>query len=175
MTNYQCFAIFSSAANLTPEERGEICEERVFYDASDKISLSLEYGYGENQQPDKQSEYGSDTDRPNSVAGTRSESRNGLKKNEKNSTTASDPNKPTKSNDDEKSNNALDVGRRYLLCPAGISVHHLKKFIATKFSLSKRHKVRMIDSLSDRNGRYNRDYQIHRCYVLIPTRSTSCT
>ncbi|XP_076349552.1 polycomb complex protein BMI-1-like isoform X2 [Tachypleus tridentatus] len=83
------------AAHVTcQEDRGDLTEQRVIYSPDDIISLSLEYGYGNNQLP-------------------------------------------TTFHSDDKT----DSRRRFLQCPAAVTVLHLKKFIIMKYNLNQTYLV----------------------------------
>lgn len=118
---------YSSQPEAVPasaEDSGQLVDHHMFYMANDKISLSLEYGYGDNQVPE-----------------------NGL---------PATPSTPA-----ECSGSESDTMKRYLLCPAGLSVLHLKKFIARKYGLPTTFKVS-----SFRRRSYGIDMQI-RCHKVI--------
>jgi polycomb group RING finger protein 4 len=104
------YAKHSEAAPTTAEDRGEVPEHRMFYMPYDKISLSLEYGYGDNQIPE-----------------------NGYR--------------TTPANQQTEKTSETETMRRYLLCPAGLSILHLKKFIATKYGLPNTYKVLNLNSV----------------------------
>ncbi|XP_054168674.1 probable serine/threonine-protein kinase nek3 [Oppia nitens] len=94
------------------EDRGEVIDHRMFYMANDKISLSLEYGYGDNQMPDN--------------------------------TYNTSPTEETPTDNKLLSideNDTMDTMKRYLLCPAGLSILHLKKFIFRKYGLPESYRV----------------------------------
>ena len=106
-------------SRLSQEERGEIPDNKVFYTVNDKISLSLEYGLGENQMPICE------------LASTSSgSSRSSIQ--------------PTPSTSAENSNSSgsfrsieqeATASRRYLLAPAGFSIRLLKKYVLCKWDL----------------------------------------
>ena len=99
------YASHPDAVPSSPEDSGQLVDHHMFYMANDKISLSLEYGYGDNQVPE------------NGLHGAPS---------------------PLSAEGSES-----DTMKRYLLCPAGLSVLHLKKFIARKYGLPTTYKVRL--------------------------------
>ncbi|CAG2179665.1 unnamed protein product, partial [Oppiella nova] len=98
------YAKHTDEAPVSAEDRGEVVDQRMFYMANDKISLSLEYGYGDNQMPD-----------------------NGLL--------------PTSVDTTDSSVESAESMKRYLLCPAGLSILHLKKFIVRKYGLPTTYRV----------------------------------
>ncbi|CAG2103721.1 unnamed protein product [Medioppia subpectinata] len=113
----------TEAVPVSAEDRGEVVDHRMFYMANDKISLSLEYGYGENQTPE-----------------------NGYKASAGNTSSAE------KHSLSESLGVEAESMKRYLLCPAGLSVLHLKKFIVKKYGLPTTYRVDVMyleDILSD--------------------------
>lgn len=92
----------------TPEQRGEDVSGRLIFNPEDVVSLSLEY-----LLPGKD---------PLTILNT-----NDIDINSNNAN----------STDDDNSNNCNGniASRRYLQCPAQVTVAHLKKFIAMKYSV----------------------------------------
>ncbi|KYM76894.1 Polycomb group protein Psc [Atta colombica] len=100
----------SEHANLaTPEQRGEDVSGRLIFNPEDVVSLSLEY-----------LPYGAD---PLTILSTNDMDTNHL--NNSNN---------TNNNNSNYSDNVVN-NRRYLQCPALVTVAHLKKFIAMKYSV----------------------------------------
>lgn len=104
---------------LSQEERGEIPENRVYYTVDDKISLSLEYGLGENQMPtcELASTSSNDTSSRNSHLMPSSSTEN------------------SNSNSFKSIEQEAAASRRYLLAPAGFSIKLLKKYVLCKWDL----------------------------------------
>lgn len=100
---------------LSQEERGEISENRVYYTVKDQISLSLEYGFGENQMATCDLVGSSnDSSKTSQLAHSSTENSNGSFKSIEQEAAAS---------------------RRYLLAPAGFSIKLLKKYVLCKWDL----------------------------------------
>ncbi|KYN04016.1 PREDICTED: putative uncharacterized protein DDB_G0277255 [Cyphomyrmex costatus] len=100
----------SEHANLaTPEQRGEDVSGRLIFNPEDVVSLSLEY-----LPP------GAD---PLTILST-----NEIDTNQSNNVTSTN-------NNDSDYNDNIANNRRYLQCPALVTVAHLKKFIAMKYSV----------------------------------------
>jgi len=102
--------IFKQLANLaTPEQRGEDVSGRLIFNPEDVVSLSLEY-----------LPHGAD---PLTILSTNDMDTNHL--NNSNNT----------NNNNSNYNDNVVNNRRYLQCPALVTVAHLKKFIAMKYSV----------------------------------------
>lgn len=97
------------ANSTTPEQRGEDVSGRLIFNPEDVVSLSLEY-----LSP------GVD---PLTILST-----NDMDTNNSNSTNST-------SDNDSNYNGNVTNNRRYLQCPALVTVAHLKKFIAMKYSV----------------------------------------
>ena len=124
------------------KERTEFTlDHSVYYQPQDKISLSLEYGFGDNQIPDNEPHSDSNftstcNSNLNSTCNSNSASTNNHSNNQVN----------------EKLQSESDTKKRYLLCPAGLSIYHLKKFISTKYALPSTFQVDIMyfkDNLND--------------------------
>ncbi|XP_039309231.1 probable serine/threonine-protein kinase ndrD isoform X2 [Solenopsis invicta] len=95
--------------SATPEQRGEDVSGRLIFNPEDVVSLSLEY-----LPP------GAD---PLTILSTNDIDTNNLS------------NTNTVNNNNSNYNNNIANSRRYLQCPALVTVAHLKKFIAMKYSV----------------------------------------
>lgn len=98
-------------ANLaTPEQRGEDVSGRLIFNPEDVVSLSLEYLPPEADPLDILSTNDTDTNNSNNV-------HNGS------------------NNSGSNHNGNIGNSRRYLQCPALVTIAHLKKFISMKYSV----------------------------------------
>lgn len=88
---------------ISPEDRGEVAEQRFIYTPDETISLSLEYGLGSNQ------------------------------------ISPADPNPPK-----DVEVQTMETKRRFLQCPAAVTVSHLKKFISMKYGLPSTYRVEIM-------------------------------
>lgn len=101
--------IWSIADSATPEQRGDDVSGRLIFAPEDAISLSLEF-----LPP------GAD---PLAII---------LSTNDVDTSQSNANLKPSKNND---TTNTHDSNRRYLQCPALVTIAHLKKFLALKYTV----------------------------------------
>ncbi|XP_013388453.1 polycomb complex protein BMI-1-B-like [Lingula anatina] len=117
------------------EARGEVApEDRLIYTDDDKISLSLEYSA--NGRPNRATQVKSKR-QPRADVSDDNASRESL---------TPDFNENNENDSSEKKGKLEKHERRYLLCPAGFTVSHLKKFIQMKYDLPLKFQIQIFHS-----------------------------